>query len=229
MFADFSNTLHELNIFSIIVRLLLALLCGGLIGWERERKSSAAGFKTYILVCLGSVLVMLTGQYLFKEFQSGDIARLGAQVISGIGFLGAGSIIVTGTNQIRGLTTAAGLWVVACLGLAIGSGFYAGAIAAMGILAILLTVLEKIEKKYIRDTKNRNLYIMLQSMDTIGVILTLLKESNLTVNDMHITNGKKKDSDIVLLLSIQASKELHSADILTMIQQLDGVEYIEEY
>ena len=99
----------------------------------------------------------------------------------------------------------------------------------MGILAILLTVLEKIEKKYIRDTKNRNLYIMLQSMDTIGVILTLLKESNLTVNDMHITNGKKKDSDIVLLLSIQASKELHSADILTMIQQLDGVEYIEEY
>ena len=175
---------------------------------------------------------MLTSEYLlfyFHDMTTIDPTRMGAQIISGIGFLGAGSIIVTGTNQIRGLTTAAGLWVVACLGLAIGSGFYAGAIAAMGILAILLTVLEKIEKKYIRDTKNRNLYIMLQSMDTIGVILTLLKESNLTVNDMHITNGKKKDSDIVLLLSIQASKELHSADILTMIQQLDGVEYIEEY
>lgn len=220
--------LHDLNAVSVTVRLLLAMLCGGIVGQERERKSGSAGFKTYILVCIGSALVMLTGQYLFDEYKTGDIARLGAQVISGIGFLGAGSIIVTGSNQIRGLTTAAELWVVACIGLAIGSGFYIGTIVAMVLLFIVITFLGTFEKKYIRDSKAKNYFIKLASLTDVGLILTILKENNLSVNDMQISN-KKKNDDIVLLLSIQIAKDLHSSDIINMISTIEGVEYIEEY
>ncbi len=118
----------DFNCISITVRLALSLLCGGVLGFERERKGRAAGFRTYMLVCMGATLVMLTNQYIHDYTGTGDIARLGAQVISGIGFLGAGTIIVTGRNHIKGLTTAAGLWASACIGLAIGIGFYFGAI-----------------------------------------------------------------------------------------------------
>lgn len=120
--------LHEPNIVTIVIRVLLALIIGGIIGLERESKKQAAGFRTYMLVCLGATLVMMTNQYICNVFEAGDPSRLGAQVISGIGFLGAGTIIVTRKSQVRGLTTAAGLWSAACIGLAIGIGFYEGAI-----------------------------------------------------------------------------------------------------
>mgnify|MGYP001027887749 CR=1 FL=1 len=109
---------------------MLTLTIGGMIGLERGSKNQSAGFRTYMLVCLGAASVMMTNQYICDHFESGDPSRLGAQVISGIGFLGAGTIIVTKRNQVRGLTTAAGLWSSACLGLAVGIGFYEGAVAA---------------------------------------------------------------------------------------------------
>ena len=122
--------LREINIVSIIVRLMLATLVGGVLGLERERKNRPAGFRTYMLVCLGAALVMMTNQYVFQVYEMSDPVRLGAQVISGIGFLGAGTIIVTGQNKIKGITTAAGLWAAACCGLAIGIGFYELAIVS---------------------------------------------------------------------------------------------------
>lgn len=97
-----------LNPFSVTLRIALSVLCGGVLGLERGRANQSAGMRTYILVCLGATVVMLTGQYMFEKFSTGDPARLGAQVISGIGFLGAGSIIVEGKTKVRGLTTAAG-------------------------------------------------------------------------------------------------------------------------
>lgn len=109
--------LRELNFFSIIFRVFLSLIFGGVIGLERSRKKRPAGFRTYMLVCLSSALVMMTNQFIFSNFGGSDPARLGGQVISGIGFLGAGTIIVTSRSQVRGLTTAAGLWASACLGL----------------------------------------------------------------------------------------------------------------
>lgn len=109
--------LKELNILSVIVRILLAIICGGVIGIERRRAHQSAGMRTYMLVCMGAAIVMATGQYMYDTFKTGDPSRLGAQVISGIGFLGAGSIITSGKTKVRGLTTAAGLWVSACIGL----------------------------------------------------------------------------------------------------------------
>ena len=122
------NTLKELNIISISFRIVLAVICGGVIGAERGRAHQPAGMRTYMLVCLGSTLVMSTGQYMYNTFEAGDPARLGAQVISGIGFLGAGSIIISGKTRVRGLTTAAGLWTAASIGLALGIGFYSAGI-----------------------------------------------------------------------------------------------------
>ena len=120
--------LYELNMISTFFRLLLALICGGILGIERGKKNRPAGFRTYMLVCVASAMVMITNQYISNMYSTGDPSRMGAQVISGIGFLGAGTIIVTGRNRVKGLTTAAGLWASACIGLTIGVGFYSGAI-----------------------------------------------------------------------------------------------------
>ena len=132
------TVLRELNWASIVLRLTLAILCGGIIGIERGRKGRTAGFRTHVLVCIGATLTVLTNQYMMQYFGGGDPARLGAQVINGIGFLGAGTIIVTGRHKVKGLTTAAGLWASACLGVAIGAGFYEGALA--GFAAIFLSI-----------------------------------------------------------------------------------------
>ena len=117
------EVLKELNSISVTVRLMLSLVCGGILGVERGRKKRPAGFRTYMLVCMGAALVMITNQYIVEVYGGSDPARMGAQVISGIGFLGAGTIIVTGRNRVKGLTTAAGLWAAACVGLSLGIGF----------------------------------------------------------------------------------------------------------
>jgi len=122
--------IHGWSMGSMIVRLLLAMAAGMLVGVDRERKNRGAGMKTHVLVCIGAALAMMTSEYIYHEFPDAraDMARIGAQVVSGVGFLGVGTIMVTGKNQIRGLTTAAGLWASACAGIAIGIGFVEGAL-----------------------------------------------------------------------------------------------------
>jgi len=128
--------------YEIIIRIVLATVLGGLIGIERQAKLRPAGFKTHVLVCVGSATIMILSELMFRKYylefgMTSDPARLGAQVISGVGFLGAGTIIHQGVN-VRGLTTAASLWVVAAIGLAIGSGFYfLGITVSLGIMFIL--------------------------------------------------------------------------------------------
>ena len=134
--------LRELNIWSVMLRLTVAMVFGGLIGLERGRKGRAAGFRTYMVVCLGAALTMVMGQYegymltevwnevVSKTDARADVSRFGAQVINGIGFLGAGTIIVTRKQEVKGVTTAAGLWASACVGLAIGAGFYEAVLIA---------------------------------------------------------------------------------------------------
>lgn len=137
--------LADINAVSICLRVALSMICGGVIGIERSRAHQVAGMRTYMLVCLGAAVVMLTGQYMQNYFGTGDPARLGAQVISGIGFLGAGGII-SSREKIRGLTTAAGLWASACIGLSIGIGFYAAAIVFTIAVFLTLSKFRKIER-----------------------------------------------------------------------------------
>ena len=125
------NVLRDVNVLSVTVRLLLAVACGGAIGIEREFKRRPAGFRTHILICLGAAMTTLTSQFLSLNMNyNTDVARLGAQVVAGIGFIGAGTIIVTRRQRVKGLTTAAGLWTAAIVGLAIGGGFYEGGVFA---------------------------------------------------------------------------------------------------
>ena len=131
---------REITELSIVLRILSALLVGGIIGLERGTKNRPAGLRTYMLVCVGSCLIMLTNQYIYQFTGAGDPMRLGAQVVSGIGFLGAGTIMVTKRNQIRGLTTAAGLWASAGVGLALGIGFYEAAITSTVSIYCILTI-----------------------------------------------------------------------------------------
>jgi len=135
----------------VIFRLLFALVLSGLVGLEREVSGRAAGFRTHILVCIGSTLIMLTAIYLLEQYHDVaniDPGRVAAQVVSGIGFLGAGTIIQI-RDSVRGLTTAASLWVAAGIGLAVGSGFYIGAIGTTVIVLIVLFFLSRVEREVV--------------------------------------------------------------------------------
>ena len=135
------------------------MVCGGLIGLERSRKNRPAGFRTYMIVCLSAALVIMTNQFIYNNFGGNDPARLGAQVISGIGFLGAGTIIVTSRSQVKGLTSAAGLWASACLGVAIGIGFYSGALIVAFVVFVIITYFKKID--YMLTTTSKIFSIIL--------------------------------------------------------------------
>jgi len=150
-FKEFLAMLLTSNEAQIIFRVLLAIGFGALIGLEREHAHRPAGLRTHILVCVGACLVMLTSEFIYKEYRQFspniDVARLGAQVISGIGFLGAGTIIRNGSS-VKGLTTAASIWVVACIGLATGMGFYFGATIATVTIFLCLAYIKKISGFY---------------------------------------------------------------------------------
>lgn len=149
----------------MLLRLLLSVLLGGLIGFERERKNHAAGLRTHILVCLGSCLIMILSIYGFAEFVNEpnvrlDPARLAAQVITGIGFLGAGTIVITG-RSITGLTTAASVWVVMAIGLSVGAGFYMPAVYAAVLVLFTLWLLNIVEKRYFHTRVEASLMLVL--------------------------------------------------------------------
>lgn len=159
--------LKELNIWSAGFRVLLAVLLGGFIGLERGRHGRAAGLRTHCLVCLGAALSVMVGLYASTELHfTNDPLRVGAQVVSGIGFLGVGTIMIRNHDQVTGLTTAAGLWATACIGLAVGLGFYAAALFAFVAVILTITILIYVETM----TKSRtNLRCYIELSDVSGV------------------------------------------------------------
>lgn len=168
--------------FYIVVRLLLAMILGGIIGIERGRLNRPAGVRTHMVVCMGSTLVMLLGIQMATLDPNIDITRLGAQVVSGIGFLGAGTILKDGFS-VRGLTTAATLWVVACVGLAVGGGFYIAAI----LTTILVFVSLKVWGSSSVKSKSRYISVIVDSVDkTIEEIKIILIESGIHISDIGL-------------------------------------------
>ena len=174
------NPLRELTFLSISLRMLLAVVLGGLIGMEREFKRRPAGFRTHILICLGATITTLTSQYLLVEMGFfTDMARLGAQVVSGVGFIGAGTIIVTRRQRVKGLTTAAGLWVVAIMGLALGAGFFEGSILVAILILFAELVFSKIEYRILDKTQEMNIFMEYSGNACLSNVLSLLREANL--------------------------------------------------
>lgn len=182
---DFFKSLNDFNFTSILLRLIIATIVGGIIGSERGRHGSAAGMRTHILVCIGSAMTALTGIYLTECVAiATDATRLAAQVVSGIGFLGVGTILVRNSSVITGLTTAAGMWATAAIGIAIGFGFYTGAIIAAVICFITIAVLNRLEKS-VRNVKS--LYIE----------LTNIEDTQIVVERIYNVQGKIVTCDIV--------------------------------
>ena len=226
-FLDWTINFHDLGIS--VFKIALALFCAGVIGLERGRKKRPAGFRTYMVVCVGATLVMMTNEYLCEVYGTGDVARLGAQVINGIGFLGAGTIITTGHNRVKGLTTAAGLWTSACIGLAIGSGYYEGAILGTFAIVIIMVVLHSFDRRLTNNTKAIILYVEFTKMSVMRKLVGFARENDIKVEDVEIeqpNNMMEAKMAAVVTLSLP-SKENH-LEFLEKVSSLEGVMFVEE-
>ena len=221
--------LRELTLFSVCLRIFCSVLIGGLIGLERGMKNRPAGLRTYMVVCLGACLIMMTNHYVCQVFGTGDPVRLGAQVVSGIGFLGAGTIIVTRRNQIKGLTTAAGLWACAGVGLALGIGFYEAAFAGGFAVFFVMTLLQKMDQYMHRKTKSIEVYVELSHDCTLSMFLEQLHKQEIEVRD----TTREYDSDTgngsrAYFTTLRLPKRQHHLDIIDNLRKIDGVVRAEE-
>lgn len=178
--------INEVNLGTIILRLLLAAIFGGVVGMERGRRRRAAGLRTHMLVSIGAALVMLTNQFITAGLPGADPTRLGAQVISGIGFLGVGTIIVDRQQQVRGLTTAAGLWACACMGLALGVGFYTGAVVAFCFILGTIMTLNRLEHYVVSRAKNIDVYAEFETFADINRLIDVITGRGIQVIQVAI-------------------------------------------
>ncbi|MFA9379807.1 MAG: MgtC/SapB family protein [Acetanaerobacterium sp.] len=222
--------LKEVNLLSTFVRLFLAVILGGVIGMERGRRKQAAGFRTHILVCVGATLAMITNQYIFQFITDGvgDPARIGAQVISGIGFLGAGTILITGRQQIKGLTTAAGLWASAAMGLALGIGFYSGALIGCLFIVFVITFLHRFEERFYKSARVVRLYIEIDGLSRFKQVLSLLRECYPEVDSVELLRPSGVDPSMGIFVNVGMGAKQDVQGELENIRALDGVIYVEE-
>lgn len=221
--------LRELTYLAVALRILTAVVVGGLLGLERGLKNRPAGLRTYMLVCTGACLIMMTNQYIFQVFGAGDPVRMGAQVVSGIGFLGGGTIIVTKHSRIKGLTTAAGLWAAAGVGLALGVGFYEAAVAGGGAIFVIMTLLQRMDNKMHRNTKRMDVYIELDGTVPLGALLRNIRQTNLEAKNLQRENDPDKESSSrAYTLTLTAEKRCHHLELLDKVRSIPGVSFVEE-
>ncbi|AEE95477.1 MgtC/SapB family protein [Mahella australiensis] len=225
--------MFPLTIWEMLVRMALACVLGGVVGWEREVVQKPAGFRTHVLVCVGSALTMLISVFMYNRMQTvsaalPDPARLGAQVISGIGFLGAGTIIKEGPN-IRGLTTAASLWAVACIGLAIGIGYYSAALASTAFVVIILDVFNRLEDTKIFAPK-QTMRIAVSIKDQPGhlaILAQALGDMGVSINNIKIERYDGQD-EVLVLLKLKMTENVTQQDIFNKLYDIKAVGKIEQ-
>ena len=224
------DSLRDVNMVSVNVRMFLAVLCGGIIGIEREYKRRPAGFRTHILICLGAAMTTLTSQFLYLELHYyTDMARLGAQVVAGVGFIGAGTIIVTQRQRVKGLTTAAGLWASAIIGLAIGGGFYEGALFATFLIILAELLFSKLEYRMLENAPEINLYMEYTDRSCLEQVLKLYREKNVKVLNMEITRATGSEHhNACAIFSLRLNKKCKVELLLDAIHRVEGVAAVEE-
>ena len=228
-------------IWVTLLRLGVAMFCGGVIGLERGRKRRPAGFRTHMLVCIGAALAMLISQYLsmmvsvhwyelvsFQGQINTDASRLGAQVINGIGFLGAGTIIVTGRQEVKGLTTAAGLWASACMGLAIGAGFVEGAFFGCVLISLTIIVFSRLERVIVSRARNINLFIEFEHVDDLGKIISTIKAQDIRIFDVEVRKANEKQVTQSAVFSVRLPKRMPHTKIMTVLAGVESIRTIEE-
>ena len=218
--------IRELTYLAVGLRVLASIIIGGLIGLERGMKNRPAGMRTYMAVCLGSCLVMLTNQYVYQVYGTGDPVRMAAQVVSGIGFLGAGTIVVTRRSQIKGLTTAAGLWTSAAVGLALGIGFYEAAIAGGIGVFFVMTVMQGLDTRVHSKAKTLEVYFELAREVSLGDFLRSAQEKGFDVRDVQRESGGENGSR-AYIATMKVQKRRNLVALSDEIRELPGVVFLE--
>lgn len=233
MSSAISELFFGFNNISIAARLVLAAFCGGIIGIEREKKRRAAGFRTHILTAMGAAMTTLVGQYLLTleistaENFIADPLRLGAQVISGMGFIGAGAIIVTKRKQVKGLTTAAGLWTTAIIGLAAGAGCYLEVAFSTVIIILAELLFSKAEYYLMSNPRIVNVYVDFVDKSEIYHINERINEKNIEILDAEITKSSD-DEGISVIFTLKFPRKTAHDEILNEIAHLESVRMVEE-
>lgn len=221
--------LREITYLSIAIRIALAALMGGVFGLEREMRSRAAGLRTYMLVCVGSCIVMLTNQYIFQVLEAGDPVRMGAQVVSGIGFLGAGTIVVTRNSKIRGLTTAAGLWAVAAMGLALGIGFYEAAIMGGPLIFLILTIMHGIDNQVRKRVRWIEFYAEVDNEVSIGKVTKDIRSLGIEIENIQLDRDFSSDHGIrAMLITVKKPSKMKRDELISKMTDLEGMVVLEE-
>ena len=220
---------RDFSVLSIAVRMTLAVVCGGIIGIEREYKRRPAGFRTHILICLGAAITTLTSQHIVFNMQMyTDLGRLGAQVVAGIGFIGAGTIIVTKRQRVKGLTTAAGLWTAAIIGLVCGAGFVECALFATLMVLVAELLLIKIEYRFAKKINDVTIYVEYKHAVAIEGIIRVLREHRMMLNDLEITRVSGEGDEHYCAVITISSKTDISFDIVGSLNTVEDVISVEE-
>ena len=226
MLAIFDN-LRDVTFGTVLFRLLLALVCGGVIGLERSWKNRPAGFRTHILICVGATVASVTGLFLYLNLQlPADISRIGAQVVSGLGFIGGGTIIVTKKQTIKGLTTAAGLWASGIIGLALGAGFFEGALVATVLVLFAETYFFRVSQG-IKGSAVFELEVRYDHKPALDEVMRYCKDKRLAIHNLRMTGRAEGENAVyTAVLTLRARSKVHEDDenrVLERARQTEGV------
>ena len=227
---EWLDSLRGASLAALVIKLTLAVIFGGTIGLERGRKRRPAGFRTHILVCMGATMAMCISRYCVDTLGiTVDVSRLGAQVINGIGFLGAGTIIVTRRQEVKGLTTAAGLWACACMGLALGAGFFECALMAFAAIIMSTTLLDKVEKLITSRSLNMNINVIVTETAVVHDVHDVLRGMDIKIFDTEITNIRELASESPnVVIETKLNRRRPHVEIIAALAAIEGVISVEE-
>lgn len=239
--AETWSGLRELTMASMMLRVLLAMLVGGFLGFDRERKNRPAGFRTYMLICMGAASTQILAQYLDLMLATQwadalavvgkptDVGRLGAQVVTGIGFIATGTILVTERHEVKGLTTASCLWAAACMGLAIGAGFYEAVLVGFALIVLIMKVIPFVEEPFLARSMNMNLYVEMDNIENVGEVVSYLRAGRVKVFDVELGKIERNgETHIKGLFNIRLPHRFPHTELLASVALLDGIVAIEE-
>jgi len=230
IFNGADNWMSSITFGSILLRIMLAILFGGILGIERAAKKHAAGFRTYILCCVGAAAAGMLNQFIVQSYEIGDAARLGAGVISGIGFICAGSILTTSRNQIKGITTAASLWASGCVGVAIGHGFYTFSIIACLAIFFVLHYLPKLEHYFTGKASHFTVYCELGTRTDLKPLIHLLRERGIQIKNVEHNSAYSQTGLSVYSIEVDIPKEAHltQQEAIQLISEQEYVNFAEK-
>ena len=222
--------IQSMDDMAVLIRMILATVCGSLIGWERVVRRHSAGIRTFALVSLGSAVAAVLNLYLagMNGFNA-DVSRIPAGVVSGIGFLGAGTIIVTGRNQIKGLTTAASLWVASCMGMAFGAGYISVGFTCFVLVMVANMILMKLSLKIEENSRYVSMYVEVEENGGVKKLRKKLLEMGYTINSMNKTKDKTlSGTDVALMIEIDFRSKHSHQELFEALNNLEYVNYVEE-